>query len=479
MRRALPRRPRPAAAAVACLSLLPLCASGLAATGGQSTAVPASPGTVTIEHTPPGCLPAGKPARLAACFRPQAALARARVYFRAGGTRDWFYVEMSGAPPCLEGTLPRPKKSVARVEYYLEAMDRSFAETRTPTRALPVSEDGRCSAGPIAPVASSGSPVIGSASGAAPVGFAAGGGLSPLLIAGGVAVIGAGAAVAVAGGGGGDNPTTTTLPPTTTTTTTTSTSTTTTTTTLRPTPTTTTTTTLKPCETQPPTVSLTAPRDDLLSGLQATLEADASDTGGSGVKEVRFYWQYCPSGNCGTQTLIGADSSAPYSAVWVFPLCGAYPEDRYRIRARSEDNCGNVSTDSVKDVRLIGRGCDVKPAPGRTTATSASWVSELSVDGGRGQVVVDGTEAVFPAAGVETFTTAAGPGTHRFEATLVDSSGRPGSWRFDLAPLKAVPGSLRVVAGEAAVAGSAAVVFRVKGKPGERVVFSVEVGGGE
>jgi len=106
-------------------------------------------------------------------------------------------------------------------------------------------------------------------------------------------------------------------------------------------------------------------------------------------------------------------------------------------------------------------------------------VSEFSVAGGRGQVVVDGTDAVFPAGGVETFTAAAGPGTHRFEATLVDGSGRPGAWRFDLSGLGAVPGSLRVVAGEAAVAGSAAVVFRLRGKPGERVVFSVDVGGGQ
>jgi len=152
------------------------------------------------------------------------------------------------------------------------------------------------------------------------------------------------------------------------------------------------------------------------------------------------------------------------------------PEDRYRIRARAEDNCANVSTDSVKDVRLIGRGCIRAEA---RSGNAGTWVSELSVAGGRGQVVVDGTGAVFPAGGVETFTAAAGPGTHRFEATLVDASGRPGAWRFDLSALGAVPGSLRVVAGEAAVAGSAAVVFRLRGKPGERVVFSVDVGGGE
>ena len=104
-------------------------------------------------------------------------------------------------------------------------------------------------------------------------------------------------------------------------------------------------------------------------------------------------------------------------------------------------------------------------------------MSELSVPGGRGQVVVDGTQAVFPAGGMETFSTPTGPGTHRFEATLVDGAGRPGTWRFDLSTLGPVPGSLRVVAGEVAVAGPAAVVFRLRGKPGERVVFTFDVGG--
>jgi hypothetical protein len=482
MRRALPRRHRRAAVAAACLSLLSLPASGFA---GQAAAAPGpgtptpSAGTLTIDHRAPGCLTAGKYARLAACFRPEAALARARLYFRAGGTRDWFYVEMSGAPPCLEGVLPRPKKGVRQVEYYLAATDRSFAESRTPERALPVTDDGTCPAGPVAPVAPASSAVIGSASGAAPVGFATGGGLSPLLIAGGVAVIGGGAAAVVAGGGGGGetSPTTTLPPVTTTTTTTTATTTTTTTTTLQPTPTTTTTTTRPPCETpnQPPTVNITSPTTGPLGGLQVTVNANASDPAPSpGVKEVRFYWQYCPAGVCGTQNVIDTDTTSPYGAVWVFPTCGSAPEDRFRILARAEDNCGNVSTDANVDVRLTGRPCFRGDAQSRP---AGAWVSELSVPGGRGQVVVDGAEAVFPAGGMETFSTSTGPGSHRFEATLVDGAGRPGTWRFDLSALSPVPGSLRVVAGEAAVTGPAAVVFRLRGKPGERVVFSFDVGG--
>jgi hypothetical protein len=73
-----------------------------------------------------------------------------------------------------------------------------------------------------------------------------------------------------------------------------------------------------------------------------------------------------------------------------------------------------------------------------------------------------------------------GPGRHRLEATLVDAGGRPGTWRFDLGGLSPVAGSLRVVAGEAALLGSSEVVFRLRGKAGERVVFAFEVeGGGE
>ncbi len=51
-----------------------------------------------------------------------------------------------------------------------------------------------------------------------------------------------------------------------------------------------------------------------------------------------------------------------------------------------------------------------------------------------------------------------------------------GTWRFALG---AIPGlradSLRVVAGDVLQAAADAVVFRLQGRPGERVVFSFEV----
>ena len=325
MCRVLPRRHFPTTARASRVLGLSLVASGLAAGVAVAAQAPTrAPGSLTIEHQAPGCVAAGKYARVAACFKPQGSLARARVYFRAGGTADWFYVEMAGPPPCLQGVLPRPKKGLERIEYYVAATDRAFAESRTEERVVQVTTDGRCSAGPVAPVADSASVVIGSVSGAAPVGFVTGGGLSPLLIVGGVAVVGGGAAVAIAGGGGGEEtPPTTTLPPTTTT---------------LPTTTTTTTDHHDPAPDDPDDDDHHDPgavRDSQsgterqhhlpldrppVPGLQVTVNANASDPSpGSGVKEVRFYWQSCPGGACGARNLIGSDTSSPYSAVWVFP----------------------------------------------------------------------------------------------------------------------------------------------------------------
>jgi hypothetical protein len=90
---------------------------------------------VAIDHQTVGCVVAGKYPRLNACFAPRASLARARVYFRvADAPTDWYYVEMASDAPCHAGILPRPKKELIgrRIQYYVDAFDRSFAESRTP-----------------------------------------------------------------------------------------------------------------------------------------------------------------------------------------------------------------------------------------------------------------------------------------------------------------------------------------------------------
>jgi len=208
--------------------------------------------------------------------------------------------------------------------------------------------------------------------------------------------------------------------------------------------------------------------------------ATATDpTPGSGVREVRFSFQYCPGGVCGSETAIATVTSSPYSTSWSNqPSCSQAPEDRFRIVARAVDNCGNVSNPDGVDVRSTGRGClraRATEAPG-----AAAWQSELALAEARGQVVVDGTEAVFPSAGSESFQSPLGPGPHRFEATLVDGAGdrrSGGAWRFDLSALRLTPGSLRVVAGEAIQVTGSGLSFRLRGRAGERVVFVFEVAG--
>ena len=120
------------------------------------------------------------------------------------------------------------------------------------------------------------------------------------------------------------------------------------------------------CEIVPPTVTLTAPAQSaVIGGSSTTVTADASDPApGSGVRRVLFYWSYCGASfaTCGPNTLIGADSSSPYSFLWgpPFPSCASYPLDRFRVTAVSEDACNNPNSDarqSVAEIRLDGRGC--------------------------------------------------------------------------------------------------------------------------
>ncbi len=191
---------------------------------------------VAVDHRAVGCVVAGKYPRLTACFAPASQLARGRVYFRvAGGAPDWYYVEMKLEAPCHSGVLPRPKKELVgrQIEYYVDALDRSFGESRSrETRALVVGSPAECASK--VPVAS----MLDSATVAVfpglPAGFAGaaagiGAGATAAMVVGGAGIVGGGVALAsgsASEGGGGTTtttvppPTTTTLPPVTTTTTT-------------------------------------------------------------------------------------------------------------------------------------------------------------------------------------------------------------------------------------------------------------------
>src|SRR3954462_27069 len=121
-----PRRPKPGAlhmtrSALMVACLLPLCAAA------------AYPQGVEIDHKAVGCIVVGKYPKMNACFTPAANLARSRVYFRPEGTPSWYSVAMKSAQPCFTGILPRPGKKLVgkKIEYYVEAQDKTFNPART------------------------------------------------------------------------------------------------------------------------------------------------------------------------------------------------------------------------------------------------------------------------------------------------------------------------------------------------------------
>src|SRR6188508_3809944 len=98
-----------------------------------STAATARPEAVAIDHKAVGCIVVGKYPKMNACFTPTADLARSRVYFRPEGVPSWYYVDMKSEQPCYAGILPRPGKKLVgkKIEYYVEAQDRTFNAGRT------------------------------------------------------------------------------------------------------------------------------------------------------------------------------------------------------------------------------------------------------------------------------------------------------------------------------------------------------------
>lgn len=195
---------------------------------------------LSIQHEQIGCVVAERYPVINARVEPVTSVARARVYFRAAGGSSWYFVAMKGEGESLTAALPMPKKSTKKIEYYVEAVDQAFAESRTAEYSPDVVvHEGQCrrdalvaaaltsaklavrtvAGAPAVPAGFSAAGVTSTAgegvggaaasanssgaSGAAAGGGAAGGGLSTGAILGIVGAAGAAAAVAVATGSGG------------------------------------------------------------------------------------------------------------------------------------------------------------------------------------------------------------------------------------------------------------------------------------
>jgi regulation of enolase protein 1 (concanavalin A-like superfamily) len=90
---------------------------------------------------------------------------------------------------------------------------------------------------------------------------------------------------------------------------------------------------------QPPTVSLTSPASgaSFTAGTNVTLQATASDTDGT-VARVEFYRG---------STLIGSDTTSPYSAVWSSAAAGSYS-----LTARAVDDDGATRTSTAVSITV-------------------------------------------------------------------------------------------------------------------------------
>ncbi len=132
---------------------------------------------------------------------------------------------------------------------------------------------------------------------------------------------------------------------------------------------------------------------------------------------------------------------------------------------------GAGSTGVSKDSCIAAASAPAQPTT--ALARRIGWASQLDVEGASGQVMVNGATAAFAGPGGSTALAAGRRGENRVEAQLVQGAGKPGTWRFELAATtNLVPGSLRVLAGSVAEISGEAVVFRLGGRAGERLVFT-------
>lgn len=116
-----------------------------------------------------------------------------------------------------------------------------------------------------------------------------------------------------------------------------------------------------------PTVSLAAPTTPVKGTV--TLNATASDTGGTNVAKVEFYVG---------STLIATDTSSPYQATWV-STDGRFPDGDYSLTAKAYDGASpaNVSTSNIVNIKVENAD---KTAPTTPTNFKSSSVGLNSVN---------------------------------------------------------------------------------------------------
>src|SRR5688500_19711299 len=86
---------------------------------------------IAIDHAGVQCVVADRFPRFEAQVPAGIDVGRARVHFRPESSKVWYSVDMTRRGQALAGTLPKPKKSLPSVRYYIEVTDLRFASSRT------------------------------------------------------------------------------------------------------------------------------------------------------------------------------------------------------------------------------------------------------------------------------------------------------------------------------------------------------------
>ena len=144
------------------------------------------------------------------------------------------------------------------------------------------------------------------------------------------------------------------------------------------------------------------------------------------------------------------------------------PLQCWNVRMRVESSGPGNDPKAHRDIVIAA-----DPTISTSNTDQLVWMSKLEVPGASGQVLVNGSTAAFAGPGLSVGMAYGQRGENRVEARVVQGAGKPGTWRFELgSTANLVPGSLRVLAGSVTEVSGDALVFRLSGRPGERVMFT-------
>jgi hypothetical protein len=106
-----------------------------------------------IEHKEVACIVGDRYPRLDACFQPAGTLGNAKVLFRAGDSGPWYAVDLMPEGNCHVAYLPKPLATTTEIQYFVDAVDKSFNPYQQPEtapetayRARVVRNQGDCEA---------------------------------------------------------------------------------------------------------------------------------------------------------------------------------------------------------------------------------------------------------------------------------------------------------------------------------------------